>query len=60
MRLLSNLNSAIVSAGAGAAADQQDRFHTFVARPREHLLAVGVEFAPLEMRVAIYVHELGL
>jgi hypothetical protein len=58
--LLSDFDGAIVGAGAGTAADQEDLLDPLVTRTREHLLAVGVEFAPLEVSVAIYVHELGL
>ena len=58
--LLRQLDRAIVGARAGAAPDEQYFFHACFPCARQYRLAIGVEFAALEVGMAIYVHGLGL
>ena len=49
-------NSAIHCAGPIAVADRDDGLHPGLPRPRNHLLAIGVEPLAVKMRVRINEH----
>ena len=57
--LLGQSNAAVQRAGPGSAANGDDLFNAAVPRPRDHLLAVGVELLHLEMGVGVYEHRIG-